>query len=98
MALRDLFTRKQQPSPLPHPAAPIALARAPTYQPVPTAPADPLDAEVVQLWLAFQRQNRQPTWERFIAWLVDENRTMAKRVADLESDLANIAHTQVFRP
>lgn len=101
MAFRDLFKRRlapPAPHPVPPPVAPIALARAPAYQPVPTNSADPVDAEIVQLWIAYQRQSPAPTWPGFLTSLTQANTDLAKQVARLRAEHADYRRMGVFTP
>lgn len=100
MPIRNIFGRKRStlaPTPLP-PPAPITLARAPAYQPLPSNAADPLDAAVVALWLAYQSQAHPPTWSGFIASLVATNTELANRIRAAQTELADATSRELFRP
>lgn len=100
MAFRNLFGRKPPAPPprAPTPPAPIALVRAPAYQPVPVSPNHPLDADVMRLWLAYQRQSSAPTWHGFVSELTTANAELAKQVARATAELADYRTTEVFTP
>jgi hypothetical protein len=102
MAFRNLFGRRPLPPapPMPPPAksAPVALAPASAYQPVPVNSADPVDAEVLRLWIAYQRQSRAPSWPSFLAELSEANAGLNERVTRAKSDIAHCRRVGVFVP
>lgn len=102
MALRDLFTRKPPPRAdvTPSPTAPIPLARAPAYQPLPIVATDPVDAEVLRLWALYQRKNpyRATSWSDFIDELRAHNAEISERLKSSESSLSHYQGVEVFKP
>lgn len=101
MALFNFFGRRppvpaSSIAPVQH--APIALARAPSYQPLPTNSADPVDAEVVRLWAAHQRQSRDTSWHGFITALAKDNLELAEQVKRANDQLADYRRIGVFKP
>lgn len=101
MALFDLFRRKSKPfaiASIPHPPAPVPLTRAPVYQLVPVNVADPLDAQVARMWLAYQRDRPTPTWSGFLAVLIANNTELAEQVRRAQSDLNDYRSWGVFKP
>lgn len=101
MALFDFFGRR------PHPPAsatspvqprPIALTRVPAYQPLPTNPEDPVDVEVVRLWIAHQRHARDTSWHGFLAALAASNKDLADQLRRAEAELADYRSRELFKP
>ncbi len=78
--------------------APIPLAHAPVYVPLPANSADPVDAEVVRLWIAHQRHARDPSWSSFLAALTATNADLATRMTRAQDDLAHYRRIGTFTP
>jgi hypothetical protein len=100
MALFDFLGRKSQPSASspPRARAPIALARGPAYEPLPTTPGDSVDAQVVRLWIAHQRHSRDTSWHGFLTALVASNKDLAEQLRRAQAELADYRSRELFKP
>lgn len=101
MVFDNLFRRRPSPAAPVVPKAapdPIPLARAPAYVPLPANSADPVDAEVVRLWIAHQRHARDPSWSGFIAALTATNAELADKIKRAQADLAHYRRIGTFTP
>lgn len=87
---KGLFGRRGRPCPAAAPPRTFAIACPKPYLPV-ASTADPLDAEIADLWLAFQQRQTQPTWDAFLAHLAEDNAKLAQMIAELRAQIADDA-------
>jgi len=91
MGLLNWF-RGPQPPPaakVKPPQLSLALAAAPTFQPLPVMPATPLDIAVSRAWLQFQQQNNGATCDAFLAALRAENDRLASEIKTVAAEIAS---------
>ena len=101
MSLWDRIRRRPPPpaSPAPKTAGPLlTLQSAPAYHPLPIQSGDAIDAELVMLWSAYQRDHDAPSWSDFLSRLHADNDALTTRVQRVQTDLADYERLGIFKP